>query len=266
VTFVTWEPEHLRTVSPSHLYTAPDMADVLERLKVLINSSTPIVVMETVEEVRAVSLVRTACAAVNLPTFEWTIAKGLVRSGSSASVVGPDPAAVICSGQTAPHTPNGGSEAERLANAVLSSLQKPGANSTAGLYNSREPVQALETLESITVDAVFILKDFQREAIVAIQVALRRHKPEEFDIKLIAQKAQGYSGAEINAAIQTAMYQSFSEKQPMTTKTLLDALAATVLLSTTRAEEIAALREWAKHRAVPASLPDAKAQAAQTAP
>jgi hypothetical protein len=36
--------------------------DALERLKVLINSSTPIVVMETVEEVRALTLVRAACS------------------------------------------------------------------------------------------------------------------------------------------------------------------------------------------------------------
>ena len=39
------------------------MVDALERLKILIDSSTPIVVMETVEEMRAVRLVRAACAA-----------------------------------------------------------------------------------------------------------------------------------------------------------------------------------------------------------
>ncbi len=55
------------------------MADALERLKILINSSTPIVVMETVEEMRAVTLVRMACASLNLATFEWSIASGLVR-------------------------------------------------------------------------------------------------------------------------------------------------------------------------------------------
>lgn len=58
--------------------------NALERLKVLINSSTPIVVMETVEEVRAVSLVRAACSELNLAVVEWTIADGLVRSGSNA--------------------------------------------------------------------------------------------------------------------------------------------------------------------------------------
>src|SRR6478752_653733 len=59
------------------------LPDGLERLKVLINSSTPIVVMETSEEVRAVNLVRTACAELNMATFEWTIADGLVRSSSA---------------------------------------------------------------------------------------------------------------------------------------------------------------------------------------
>ncbi len=60
----------------------------IDRLKVLINSSTPIVVMETVEEVRALTLVRNACSELSLAVFEWTIADGLVRSGSS---VGPGP-------------------------------------------------------------------------------------------------------------------------------------------------------------------------------
>ena len=58
------------------------MADVLERLKVLINSSTPIVVMETVEEVRAVDAVRTACSELNMAVFEWSIADGLARTAA----------------------------------------------------------------------------------------------------------------------------------------------------------------------------------------
>jgi hypothetical protein len=40
--------------------------DALQRLKVLIDSSTPIIVIETVEEVRAVRMVRAACSALNL--------------------------------------------------------------------------------------------------------------------------------------------------------------------------------------------------------
>ena len=52
------------------------LTDALSTLKVLIDSSAPIVVMETVEEVRAVRLVRLACASLNLATFEWSIPSG----------------------------------------------------------------------------------------------------------------------------------------------------------------------------------------------
>src|SRR5882762_7515771 len=62
-----------------------DMDKVLDRLKVLIDSSSPIVVIETVEEVRAVRMVRAACSALNLAAFEWTIASGLARSGSNSA-------------------------------------------------------------------------------------------------------------------------------------------------------------------------------------
>src|SRR6266403_4407266 len=64
-----------------------DMDKVLERLKTLIDSSTPIVVMETVEETRAVRMVRSACAALNLATFEWSVASGLMRCGGTMGEV-----------------------------------------------------------------------------------------------------------------------------------------------------------------------------------
>ncbi|MBS1853625.1 MAG: AAA family ATPase [Acidobacteria bacterium] len=114
------------------------MTDALERLKILINSSTPIVVMETVEEVRAVRMVRLACSALQLATFEWSIAGGLTRSGLSSS-----PAV-----ETA--MPPGGYNS-------ASSNQD-----TQAVYNSREPAQMLSNLEAISVEAAFILKDLHR--------------------------------------------------------------------------------------------------------
>jgi hypothetical protein len=68
------------------------MSKPLDRLKILINSSIPIVVMETVEEMRAVGLLRSACAELNVAIFEWSIAAGLVRSGSNAAAL---PAAAL---------------------------------------------------------------------------------------------------------------------------------------------------------------------------
>src|ERR1700751_5858048 len=154
------------------------MPDGLDRLKVLINSSTPIVVMETSEEMRAVNLVRTACSALNMATFEWSIADGLVRSGPNAPAENhknPVQSRVdqsagwtrVNAGSLAqPHTPltPGAGESERLTRAVMSPMgaESPRAPAGGSIYNTREPVQALANMESMTIEAVFILKDFHR--------------------------------------------------------------------------------------------------------
>jgi len=154
------------------------MKDGLDRLKVLINSSTPIVVMETSEEMRAVTLVRTACSELNMATFEWSIADGLVRSGSNVPTENHKNIAQACTDQSTawtrvnagtlaqPHTvlSPGGGEGERLTRALTSTVGAEGAATAASgsIYNTREPVQALANMESMTVEAVFILKDFHR--------------------------------------------------------------------------------------------------------
>ena len=97
----------------------------------------------------------------------------------------------------------------------------------------------------------------ERKQIFAIQLTKRKRNPADFDLEKAAAAAKGYSGAEIDAAVQGALYAAYSEKKALTTQSLVDALAQTVPLSTTRAEEIAALREWARTRAVPASVRDA---------
>jgi len=114
--------------------------DTLERLKILLNSSTPIVVMETVEEMRAVRLVRVACSSVSLATFEWSIASGLVRCGSDVGELVPE-AGHFAAGATGHDAHDSGAQA---------------------LYNSKEPAQALSNLEAMSVEAAFVLKDFHR--------------------------------------------------------------------------------------------------------
>lgn len=120
------------------------MAEQLERLKILIESSTPIVVMETVEEVRAVRLVRAACADLNLAVFEWSVAGGLMRCGA---------------GETAEFHP---AKTPSLGHGYAGTGHDSGDINTQALYNSREPEQALSNLEGISIEAVFILKDFHR--------------------------------------------------------------------------------------------------------
>jgi hypothetical protein len=154
------------------------MPSPFERLKILINSSTPIVVMETVEEMRAIGLVRAACAEFNMAVFEWSIADGLVRSGSSIPV-GPS---LPVHGRVE-FRGAGSSEAELLASAVISGL---GSDAAAGvkpaIYNTREPVQALANMESMTVEAVFILKDFHRHLEDPVVVRRLRDVGQKFSV------------------------------------------------------------------------------------
>ena len=153
------------------------MTDGLDRLKVLINSSTPIIVMETPEEMHAISLVRAACAELKMATFEWSIADGIVRSGTKESYEGQKlslPAHNEQStiwgqaGRTVAQMRSalspGGADADRMARAIALSTSADSAAAAGGgsIYNTREPVQALANMESMTLEAVFILKDFHR--------------------------------------------------------------------------------------------------------
>ncbi len=152
------------------------MTDGLDRLKVLINSSTPIIVMETSEEMHAISLVRAACAELKMSTFEWSIADGLVRSGMKESSEGQKISLPAHNDQNTIWTQAGrtvaqmrsalspgGADADRMARAIaLSTSGESAAASGSSIYNTREPVQALANMESMTLEAVFILKDFHR--------------------------------------------------------------------------------------------------------
>ena len=163
------------------------MSDGLERLKILINSSTPIVVMETAEEMRAVNMVRAACSELNIATFEWSIADGLVRTGASGPAVSPASAARAHSGG-APASPRtslspGSGEASRLLSAIMGNVTAdPNAVSNSGgsIYKTQEPVQALANMESMTLEAVFILKDFHRHMDDAVVVRRLRDVGQKF--------------------------------------------------------------------------------------
>jgi SpoVK/Ycf46/Vps4 family AAA+-type ATPase len=131
----------------------------------------------------------------------------------------------------------------------------------------------------------------ERKQILSIQMTKRKRNPADYDLDRIAAAAKGFSGAEIESAVQTALYAAFSRNgvstasgngvstaplsrdgagpgsaaskqdlsdKDLTNEDLLTALSSTVPLSITRAEEIDELRAWAKNRAVWASIPEAK--------
>jgi SpoVK/Ycf46/Vps4 family AAA+-type ATPase len=91
-----------------------------------------------------------------------------------------------------------------------------------------------------------------RAALFAMHLQKRGRDPGRFDTDQLAAASEGFSGAEIEQAIGSGLYTAFSQKQQLSTEILLLEIKATQPLSVTRAEEISAIRDWAKDRAAPA--------------
>ena len=91
-----------------------------------------------------------------------------------------------------------------------------------------------------------------RAALFTLHLKRRGRDAGSFDVTRLAAASEGFSGAEIEQSIAAGLYTAFSKKQPLTTDILLGELQGTQPLSVTRAEEVTAIRDWAKSRAVPA--------------
>ena len=91
-----------------------------------------------------------------------------------------------------------------------------------------------------------------RGSIVEIHLKKRRHDPAKFDIAALAVASDGFSGAEIEQALISAMHEAFAAKVELTTEHILNSIETSPPLSVTMAEKIEWLREWAKGRCVAA--------------
>jgi len=91
-----------------------------------------------------------------------------------------------------------------------------------------------------------------RAALFALHLKKRGRDAASFDLEKLAAASEGFSGAEVEAAIASGLFAAFAAKQQLNTEILLAELKSTQPLSVTRAEDIAAIREWARTRAVPA--------------
>lgn len=92
----------------------------------------------------------------------------------------------------------------------------------------------------------------ERAEIFRVHLAARGRRPEAFDVARLGEVSDGFSGAEIEAAVVAALYRSFAARRELTTNDIVGEVAATVPLSRSRPEEIERLREWARERAVAA--------------
>ncbi|MFA5271565.1 MAG: AAA family ATPase [Candidatus Omnitrophota bacterium] len=91
-----------------------------------------------------------------------------------------------------------------------------------------------------------------RKSVFSIHICKRGLNPSDFSLESLAEVSEGFSGAEIEQAIISALYRATSEKKNMVTEHIIEQIKSTKPLSVVKSEEIEALREWAKERTIPA--------------
>lgn len=91
-----------------------------------------------------------------------------------------------------------------------------------------------------------------REEIFRIHLERRELSAGNFDLSVLAREADGFSGAEIEQAVVSALYTSQAQQIPVEQALLLQCLRDTAPLSVVMAEQLDALRQWAAGRTVSA--------------
>lgn len=110
-----------------------------------------------------------------------------------------------------------------------------------------------ELLRKGRLDEIFFIdlpNQADRDRIIQIHAEKRNVQLNEEAITRISLASEGFTGAEIEQAIVSALYSARSKDEEVTVKHIVSAIDSSVPISVTRAEDISALREWARNRAV----------------
>lgn len=91
-----------------------------------------------------------------------------------------------------------------------------------------------------------------RAQIFSLNLTKRSLDVTDFDTKALAEATEGFSGAEIEQVVVSALYAAFATKTSLTMTGLLAEAERTRPLSSTMAERISGLRAWARERTVSA--------------
>ena len=133
------------------------------------------------------------------------------------------------------------------------------------MQEHKEPVFVIATANDITAlppellrkgrfDEIFFVNlpgQTVRKQIFAIHLKKRRRDPEQFDLAALSKASEGYSGAEIEQAVVSALHEAYADKSKLDTERILSALRTSPPLSVTMAESVQYLRAWARDRCVP---------------
>jgi ATP-dependent 26S proteasome regulatory subunit len=89
-----------------------------------------------------------------------------------------------------------------------------------------------------------------RAEIFRIHLVRRELEPGSFDLAQLAAACEGFSGAEIEQVVVSALYAAQAQQQAVNQALLLQSIQGTAPLSVVMAEDLDALRAWADGRTV----------------
>jgi len=124
--------------------------------------------------------------------------------------------------------------------------------STANDVSSLPP----ELLRKGRFDEIFFIDlpgAAEREEILRIHLAKRKRDPKKFRVKAVAERAIGFSGAELEQVVIASLHAAFDAERELTANDLLKEADTQVPLSRMMSEEIDELRNWAQLRARPSA-------------
>jgi SpoVK/Ycf46/Vps4 family AAA+-type ATPase len=113
-----------------------------------------------------------------------------------------------------------------------------------------------ELLRKGRFDEIFFVdlpSQSERREILSIHLARRHRDPTRFDLDRLTQETEGFSGAEIEQAIISGLYDAFEADRELSDDDLWHNVRQTIPLSQTMKEQITALRNWARTHARSAS-------------
>jgi SpoVK/Ycf46/Vps4 family AAA+-type ATPase len=115
-----------------------------------------------------------------------------------------------------------------------------------------------ELLRKGRLDEIFFVdlpSSEERAEVFKIHITKRGRDASQFDLDALVEASKEFSGAEIEEAINSALYDAFYAQDELTSDHILTALNQTVPLAKTMDEQISRLRSWAEGRARHASYP-----------
>src|SRR6266540_215497 len=149
-----------------------------------------------------------------------------------------------------------GGETARTIAYLLNWMQEQSDVFVIGTANDVRGLAAEQTRQGRFSHIVFVdlpTLDDRRE-IFAVHLRKRNREPEEFDLDELAEVTEGYSGAEIEAAVKAGLLRAFMDGERwLMTEDIVECAGRIQPTSVIKREQVESLRNWAKdHMAVDA--------------